>query len=116
MIFLINVPIALATLALVSDRWVEATATDGHPFRHPRRDPLRHRARVARRGLHRAADARLGDPFVVGAIAGGAALLAVFVVYELHTPMPMLPLHLFRLRNFCVANIETFSVYGASPD
>ena len=26
--------------------------------------------------------------------------------------MPMLPLHLFRLRNFCVANIETFSVYG----
>jgi predicted MFS family arabinose efflux permease len=42
-----------------------------------------------------------------------AALLAAFVVYELHAPMPMLPLHLFRLRNFCVANVETLAVYGA---
>jgi EmrB/QacA subfamily drug resistance transporter len=54
-----------------------------------------------------------GDPLVAGAIVGGLALLAAFVVYELHAPMPMLPLRLFRLRNFSVANIETLSVYGA---
>src|SRR2546421_698009 len=54
-----------------------------------------------------------GSPLVWGGILGGVALLAVFVVYELHTPMPMLPLRLFRLRNFSVTNVETFAVYGA---
>ncbi len=53
------------------------------------------------------------DPVVAGGLGAGAALLAVFVVYELRTPMPMLPLHLFRLRNFSVTNVETLSVYGA---
>ena len=54
-----------------------------------------------------------GDPLIVGAFLGGAVLLAAFVWHELHTPMPMLPLRLFRLRNFRVTNIETLSVYGA---
>jgi EmrB/QacA subfamily drug resistance transporter len=52
------------------------------------------------------------DPLILGAFVAGAALLGAFVVYELRTPMPMLPLRLFRLRNFSVANIETLSVYG----
>jgi EmrB/QacA subfamily drug resistance transporter len=53
-----------------------------------------------------------GDPVILGAFFVGTALLAAFVVYELRAPMPMLPLHLFRLRNFSVTNIETLSVYG----
>src|SRR5436190_7810003 len=53
-----------------------------------------------------------GDPLILGAFLGGAALLGAFVAYELRTPMPMLPLRLFRLRNFSVTNIETLSVYG----
>jgi predicted MFS family arabinose efflux permease len=53
-----------------------------------------------------------GDPLILGAFFGGAALLAGFVFYELQTPMPMLPLRLFRIRNFSVTNIETLSVYG----
>ncbi len=52
-------------------------------------------------------------PLVIGGLVGGVALLAAFVIYELHTPMPMLPLHLFRLRNFSVTNVETLAVYGA---
>jgi predicted MFS family arabinose efflux permease len=52
------------------------------------------------------------DPLILGAFVGGLSLLAAFVFYELHTPLPMLPLRLFRLRNFSVANIETLSVYG----
>jgi EmrB/QacA subfamily drug resistance transporter len=53
-----------------------------------------------------------GDPLILGALIGGTALLGVFVAYELRTPMPMLPLRLFRLRNFSVTNVETLSVYG----
>src|SRR5215470_9338918 len=53
-----------------------------------------------------------GDPLIIGAFIAGIALLGAFVAYELRTPMPMLPLRLFRLRNFSVANIETLSVYG----
>src|SRR5215469_5925302 len=52
------------------------------------------------------------DPLILGAFIGGAALLGAFVAYELRTPIPMLPLRLFRLRNFSVTNIETLSVYG----
>jgi EmrB/QacA subfamily drug resistance transporter len=52
------------------------------------------------------------DPLILGAFVGGLGLLAAFVLYELRTPLPMLPLRLFRLRNFSVANIETLSVYG----
>ena len=112
-IFLINVPIALATLALVFriGGWRERRRTDA------RVDIPGAILCVTGLGLLVAGFIEQptrgwGDVLVVGGIAGGAALLAAFVVYELHTPTPMLPLHLFRLRNFCVANIETFSVYG----
>ena len=112
-IFLINVPIALATLALVFriGGWRGRRRTDA------RVDIPGAILCVTGLGLLVAGFIEQptrgwGDVLVVGGIAGGAALLAAFVVYELHTPTPMLPLHLFRLRNFCVANIETFSVYG----
>jgi predicted MFS family arabinose efflux permease len=53
------------------------------------------------------------DPLILAALIGGVALLAVFVVRELHHPDPMLPMRLFRLRNFTFANVETFTVYAA---
>ena len=52
------------------------------------------------------------DPLVLGTLVGGMALFAAFVVYELRTPAPMLPLDLFARRNFTVANLETFLMYG----
>src|SRR6478609_1143155 len=39
---------------------------------------------------------------------GGFVLLGVFVWHESRTPEPMLPLELFRRRNFTIANLETF--------
>jgi EmrB/QacA subfamily drug resistance transporter len=53
-----------------------------------------------------------GDPLILGAFVAGATLLGAFVAYELRTPKPMLPLRLFRLRNFSVTNVETLAVYG----
>jgi MFS family permease len=40
------------------------------------------------------------------------ALLAAFVAHEARTPHPMLPLGLFRRRNFAVGNLETLVVYA----
>jgi EmrB/QacA subfamily drug resistance transporter len=43
---------------------------------------------------------------------GGIALLAAFLVHERRTPQPMLPLGLFRRRNFAIGNLQTFAMYG----
>jgi EmrB/QacA subfamily drug resistance transporter len=113
-IFLINVPIAIVTVLL-------ALALGGR--RQPRREDLRvdlPGAVLCAAGLGLLVagfieQPQLGwsDPLIPGGIAGGVLLLAAFVVYELRTPLPMLPLRLFRLRNFSVTNVETFAVYGA---
>jgi len=112
-IFLINVPIALVTLLLV-------LRLGG--IRRSRRQDLRVDVPGAVfctaglgllvAGFIEQPSRGWGDPIVAGGIAGGSVLLALFVLYELRTPMPMLPLHLFRLRNFSVTNVETLAVYG----
>ena len=43
----------------------------------------------------------------------GAALLALFLFIERRAPAPMLPLELFRSRNFVGANLLTLFLYGA---
>jgi EmrB/QacA subfamily drug resistance transporter len=52
------------------------------------------------------------DPMVSGALVGGAVLFLSFVVWEARTAHPMLPLALFRRRNFAIGNVETFSMYA----
>jgi EmrB/QacA subfamily drug resistance transporter len=53
-----------------------------------------------------------GDPAVLVPLVAGIALLAAFVAHEARTPAPMLPLSLFRRRNFAVGNTATFGVYA----
>jgi EmrB/QacA subfamily drug resistance transporter len=53
-----------------------------------------------------------GSPMVFLPLVLGAVLFASFLWYENHTEHPMLPLGLFRRRNFAAGNIETFSMYG----
>jgi EmrB/QacA subfamily drug resistance transporter len=113
-VFLINVPIALATLALVA-------------YAVPHREAGNERARVdvvggvlcvlglggpvfalieePRRGW--------GDPLILITSFGGLVLLVVFVLRERRHPQPMLPLRLFSKRNFSFANLETLTVYAS---
>jgi predicted MFS family arabinose efflux permease len=51
-------------------------------------------------------------PQVYVPLVGGLALLALFVWYEGRAEHPMLPLRLFRVRNFSVGNLATVSIYG----
>jgi len=52
-------------------------------------------------------------PAVAGSLLGGVLLLASFVAYERRTKNAMLPLGIFRIRNFSVGNVATVFVYAA---
>ena len=47
-------------------------------------------------------------PAIVGAVS-----FVLFILHERRTAQPMMPLSLFRVRNFSVGNVSTFFVYGA---
>jgi EmrB/QacA subfamily drug resistance transporter len=53
-----------------------------------------------------------GDGRVAIPLIGGLVLLAAFLVWEWRTPHPMMPLELFRVRNFAVGNLTTFTLYA----
>src|SRR5437588_878873 len=53
-----------------------------------------------------------GDPRVAVPLVVGALLLIRFVIWERRDTEPMLPLHLFRSRNFTVGNLTTFTLYA----
>jgi EmrB/QacA subfamily drug resistance transporter len=55
----------------------------------------------------------LGHLLVLASLAGGALALAVFLTVEARSPVPMLPLTLFRSRNFSGANLMTLFLYTA---
>ena len=113
LIFVINVPLVLLTLALT--------------FRAiPEMRSARAGARVdwlggllCALGLGGVVFALIEQPrlgfssaAVAGAGLGGIAALILFVEHERRTPEPMLALDLFRVRNFWVGNIATFTMYA----
>jgi EmrB/QacA subfamily drug resistance transporter len=57
---------------------------------------------------------RLGwsSPAVIAPLIGGLVLFAAFLAFESRTREPMLPLGLFRRRNFAAGNVETFAMYA----
>ena len=104
-IFYLNLPLAAATLLLAY-----RGRTDEKPT-----------PRVGRLDLPGAVLAAAGFGSLTFALveqrwwALGIAvpLLAAFLLVELRSATPMLPLQLFRRRNFAVVNAQTFVVYGA---
>ena len=53
-----------------------------------------------------------GDPLVLIPLLAGSACLAAFIWREATARAPMLPLALFRVRNFAVANAATLATYA----
>jgi EmrB/QacA subfamily drug resistance transporter len=53
-----------------------------------------------------------GATEVVVSLVGGVALFAAFLIHEARSEQPMLPLGLFRRRNFAFGNLETLAMYG----
>jgi EmrB/QacA subfamily drug resistance transporter len=52
------------------------------------------------------------SPYIYLPLVGGLIALIYFVWHEHRTPQPMLPLSLFKVRNFSVGNIATVSIYA----
>ena len=53
-----------------------------------------------------------GDARVAVPLVGGVLLLAAFLVWERRSPHPMMPLYLFKVRNFAIGNLTTLTLYA----
>ncbi len=62
-------------------------------------------------GLVRAQSLGWTSTTVLGALIGGAVLLIGFVIRELNTSEPMLPMSFFGKRSFAVTNVASLSMY-----
>lgn len=64
-------------------------------------------------GVVRAGVAGWTSVEVVSALLGGVSIFVLFVVWELRTPNPMLPMHFFRSRLFAAAGLASLLMYSA---
>lgn len=113
-VFFINVPLALVVLLILARRVPESRNETAAPCV----DWLG--ALLATLGLGglvfgliESANLGLADPLVLTALIGGALALVLFVVVEIRSAAPMMPLRLFRSRTFSGANLLTLLLYGA---
>jgi EmrB/QacA subfamily drug resistance transporter len=53
-----------------------------------------------------------GSALVALPLVAGVALLVAFIAWERRSPAPMMPLGLFRSRNFTVGNLTTLTLYA----
>jgi EmrB/QacA subfamily drug resistance transporter len=112
-IFAINIPVVLITLTLVT-----RVMTPGRPRPADARVDYIGAALCAfglagiTYGLIEQPRNGWGDPTVAIPLAAGVLMFAGFIVWEARSRHPMLPLSLFRRRNFAIGNIETFSMYA----
>ena len=113
-VFLINLPLAVVVV-LVTQRHVPETRD---PMATGRIDLLGGVLGMLGLGgityaIIEVPDKGAGSPQVVTAAVVGVAAMVGFVLAEWRQPHPMLPLSLFRSRQFSAANAVTFVVYGA---
>ena len=114
LVFYINLPVA-AAVAAISIRHVPESRAPGP------RQPLDPAGAASislalagiTYGLIQASNDGWTAPAVLASLLAGVALLIGFCVIESRNPHPMLPLSIFRTRQFSGANAVTFIVYGA---
>ncbi|WP_053569036.1 MFS transporter [Caballeronia cordobensis] len=111
-IFFLNLPLAAATIALAL-----AAVPDSHDADAPQTLDWPGAAATAAGlaaltfGLTEAPSRGFADPLVLGMVGAGVALLAAFVAIEARSRDPMVPLDIFRSRDFSGANLVTLLLY-----
>jgi EmrB/QacA subfamily drug resistance transporter len=109
-IFWVNVPIGVVAVPLAAARLRESFGP------HPKLDPIG--VVLASAGLFavvfgviRGSDVGWSAGQVVGSLAAGVVLLALFTLWQLRSPAPMLPLRFFRSRAFSTINVVALLMY-----
>lgn len=111
-IFFLNVPLAVATIALAI-----SSVPNSHKLDAPQQldwpGALSATIGLAALayGLTEASARGFTGPLVLGMVGAGVLVLAGFVWIEAHSPCPMMPLDVFRSRDFSGANLVTLLLY-----
>ena len=111
LIFLLNAPLVLVTVTLIA-RGVPPSASAGIGGRLDFLGAIL--AAVALSGSVFAVTeepARGWSTLVIGSLAVGVLGAMAFIVHEARARAPMLPLSLFRERNFAIGNVATLTAY-----
>ena len=114
MIFLVNLPVALLTLAIAFAR-VPESRDEADDAAVDWRGGLLAVAGLGAiaYGLTAASELAWTHPAVLGSLLAGALVLALFLRHEAGTPAPMMPLGVFRSGSFSGANVMTLLLYFA---
>jgi EmrB/QacA subfamily drug resistance transporter len=105
-IFFINVPIGVAAIALAPFLLKESRADVAHRhFDFPGAASITAGLMLLVYATTRTATNGWGDPETLGLYGAAAVLVLAFVLIELRSPSPLLPLRIFRLRSLTAANI-----------
>ncbi len=110
--FLINVPLAALVLYLVARHVPESRDPDARKLDFPGAGLATVGLGGVVYGLIESTSRGFGDPLVLAALALGVASLVAFVLVERRSREPMMPLYLFKSRNFSGANLLTLLLYA----
>jgi EmrB/QacA subfamily drug resistance transporter len=112
-VFFINVPLAVAILAITRSHVPESRDPEARRLDLPGAALAAVGLGGVVFGLLESSRVGLDDPLVAGALVVGVVASASFLVVESRRREPMMPLSLFRSRNFTGANAFTLLLYFA---
>jgi len=109
-VFLINVPIGVACLAVAVTRVRESRDPRARKLDVPGQITLTGGLFLLVFALLRGNEEGWGSPMIVGLLAGAVVLLVAFVIVELQSLRPMVPMGLFRSPAFAGAQVAAFAI------
>jgi EmrB/QacA subfamily drug resistance transporter len=112
-VFFVNLPLAGVTVALALAGGRDERPHDGGRLDIPGAVLAALAFAALTFGLVEAGRDGFDAPAAWTALAAATVAIVAFLAFERRTAEPMLPLDLFRRRNFSVGNAETFLVYAA---
>lgn len=110
--FLINVPLALVVLFIIFRHVPESRDPDARKLDLPGAFLATLGLGGIVYGLIESSNSGFGDPTVAAALVLGVVGLVMFVFVEQRSNEPMMPLSLFKSRNFSGANLLTLFLYA----
>ncbi|MDE1181667.1 MFS transporter [Paraburkholderia sp.] len=111
-IFFLNVPIAIGTILLAINSVPDSHRTDDvASLDWPGAISAAAGLGALTYGLTLASSRGFGDAHVLASIVVGVLVLAVFIAIEAKSANPMMPLDVFRSRDFVGANLATLLLY-----